>query len=129
MKDGKVAYTHAYGLARIEPPLPATPAMRYSIGSISKQFTAAAILMLQQDDKLNLNDPVSKYLPELTRANEVTLRMLLAHTSGYQDFWPQDYVMFPMLKDVTADEILNQWAKKPLDSIPEQSGNIRIPTT
>ena len=118
VKDGKVAYTHAYGLARLEPPLPATPAMRYSIGSISKQFTAAAILMLQQDGKLKLDDPVSKYLPELTRANEVTLRMLLAHTSGYQDYWPQDYVMFPMLKDVTADEILNQWAKKSLDFDP-----------
>ncbi len=118
VKDGKVAYTHAYGFARLEPPLPATPAMRYSIGSISKQFTATAILMLQQDGKLKLDDPVSKYLPELTRANEVTLRMLLAHTSGYQDFWPQDYVMFPMLKDVTADEILNQWAKKSLDFDP-----------
>ena len=106
------------GSRRLEPPLPATPAMRYSIGSISKQFTAAAILMLQQDGKLKLDDPVSKYLPELTRANEVTLRMLLAHTSGYQDFWPQDYVMFPMLKDVTADEILNQWAKKSLDFDP-----------
>jgi D-alanyl-D-alanine carboxypeptidase len=118
VRDGKVAYTHAYGLARLEPPLPATPAMRYSIGSISKQFTAAAMLMLQQDGKLSLNDPVSKYLPELTRANEVTLRMLLAHTSGYQDFWPQDYVMPPMLNAVTANEILNQWAKKPLDFDP-----------
>lgn len=118
VKDGKVAYTHAYGLARLEPPLSATPAMRYSIGSISKQFTAAAMLMLQQDGKLSLNDPVSKYLPELTRANEVTLRMLLAHTSGYQDYWPQDYVMPPMLNAVTASEILNQWAKKPLDFDP-----------
>jgi D-alanyl-D-alanine carboxypeptidase len=118
VKDGKVAYAHAYGLARLEPPLPATPEMRYSIGSISKQFTAAAILLLQQDGKLNLNDPVSKYLPDLTRANEVTLRMLLAHTSGYQDYWPQDYVMPPMLNAVTASEILNQWAKKPLDFEP-----------
>ena len=78
VKDGKIAYTHAYGLARLEPPSPATPAMRYSIGSISKQFTAAAILMLQQDGKLKLDDSVSKYLPELTRANEVTL----AHAAG-----------------------------------------------
>src|SRR4051812_10965958 len=58
VKDGQIAYTHAYGMARLEPPLPATPAMRYSIGSISKQFTAAAILMLQQDGKLKLDDPV-----------------------------------------------------------------------
>ena len=118
VKDGKVAYTHAYGLARLAPPLPADPSMRYSIGSISKQFTAAALLMLQQDGKLKLDDPVSKYLPKLTRANEVTLRMLLSHTSGYQDFWPQDYVMTPMLKSVTSGEILDTWAKKPLDFDP-----------
>jgi D-alanyl-D-alanine carboxypeptidase len=118
IKDGKVAYTRAYGLARLTPPLAAEPSMRYSIGSISKQFTAAAMLMLEQDGRLKLDDPVSKYLPELTRAREVTLRMLLAHTSGYQDYWPQDYVMPPMLKSVTTTEILNQWAKKPLDFDP-----------
>ncbi len=118
VKDGKVAYTHAYGLARISPPLEAAPPMRYSIGSISKQFTAAAMLMLQQEGKLSLDDPVSKYVPDLTRGNQVTLRMLLAHTSGYQDYWPQDYVMPPMLKSVTANEILDGWAKKPLDFDP-----------
>lgn len=118
VKDAKVAYTHAYGLARLSPPLPAEPSMRYSIGSISKQFTAAALLLLQQDGKLQLDDPVSKYLPGLTRANEVTLRMLLSHTSGYQDYWPQDYVMTPMLKSVTSSEILDTWAKKPLDFDP-----------
>lgn len=118
VKDGKVAYTHAYGEARLKPALAAEPAMRYSIGSISKQFTAAGLLMLQQDGKLSLDDPVAKYLPELTRAKEVTLRMLLAHTSGYQDYWPQDYVMPPMLQSVTSTEILDQWAKKPLDFDP-----------
>ena len=59
--------------------------MRYSIGSISKQFTAAAILLLEQQGKLSIDDPVSKYIPDLTRANEVTIRMLLSHTAGYQD--------------------------------------------
>ncbi|HVJ09348.1 MAG TPA: serine hydrolase domain-containing protein [Acidisarcina sp.] len=118
VKDGKVAYTHAYGLARLSPPLSAEPSMRYSIGSISKQFTAAALLLLQQDGKLKLDDPVAKYLPGLTRANEITLRMLLSHTSGYQDYWPEDYVMTPMLEPVTSKEILDTWAKKPLDFDP-----------
>ncbi len=118
VKDGKMVYTHAYGLARVSPAQPAAPSMRYSIGSISKQFTAAAMLLLQQDGKLTLDDKVSKYLPELTRANEVTIRMLLSHTSGYQDYWPQDYVMPPMMKPVTSEEILNTWAKKPLDFDP-----------
>ncbi len=61
--------------------------MRYSVGSISKQFTAAAILLLEQQGKLSIDDPVSKYISDLTRANEVTIRMLLSHTAGYQDFW------------------------------------------
>ena len=67
--------------------------MRYSIGSISKQFTAAAMLLLAEEGKLSLDDRSSRCLPGLTRANEVTVRQLLSQTSGYQDYWPQDYVM------------------------------------
>jgi len=118
VQNGKLAFAAAYGMARLQPPSAATPEMRYSIGSISKQFTAAAILVLQQQGKLRLDDPVAKFLPDLTRANEVTLRMLLSHTSGYEDYWPQDYVMPPMLKATTAQELLDAWAKKPLDFDP-----------
>jgi CubicO group peptidase (beta-lactamase class C family) len=74
--------------------------------------------MLQEEGKLSLDDPVSKYFPDLTRADEVTIRQLLSHTSGYQDFWPEDYVMTPMLKDITDQQILDTWAKKPLDFEP-----------
>ena len=102
VQHGKLVYTHAYGCARLAagsaPAVPATPDMRYSIGSISKQFTAAAILMLQQEGKLSLDDPVGKYIPGLTRGNEVTIREILSHTSGYQDYWPEDYVMTTMLR-------------------------------
>lgn len=118
VKDGQVAYVKAYGDARIEPKLPATTAMRYSIGSVSKQFTAAAILLLQEQGKLSLDDKVAKYIPNLTRANEVTIRQLLSHTSGYQDYWPQDYVMKPMLEPTTAEKIMDGWARKPLDFEP-----------
>ena len=118
VKDGRIAYLQAYGQARISPPMEATPQMQYSVGSISKQFTAAAVLLLAQDGKLTLNDPVAKYLPDLTRANEVTIRMLLSHTSGYQDYWPEDYVMTSMTVPTTAQHILDVWAKKPLDFDP-----------
>lgn len=118
VQHGQLIYTHAYGKARLQPELDATPDMRYSIGSISKQFTAAAMLLLEEEGKLSLNDKVGKYLPQLTRANEVTLRMLLSHTSGYQDYWPEDYVMPPMLKPTTSDQILKTWAEKPLDFDP-----------
>jgi CubicO group peptidase (beta-lactamase class C family) len=116
--SGKVAYVKAYGKAQLNPPVEATPQMRYSIGSISKQFTATAILMLQQQGKLKLDDPVSTWLPQLTRANEVTLREILSHTSGYQDYYAEDYSMLQMKNPTTADAILDNWGKKPLDFDP-----------
>lgn len=118
VKDGRIAYVKAYGKARLEPATAARPDMRYSIGSISKQFMAAAILLLVQDGKLSLDDKVGRYLPDLTRADEITIRQLLSHTSGYQDYYPLDYVAPFMKEPVTADEILKRWAGKPLDFDP-----------
>jgi CubicO group peptidase (beta-lactamase class C family) len=118
VKDGQIAYVRAYGAARLEPFVSARPEMRYSIGSISKQFTAAAVLMLAEQHKLSLDDPVSKYIPHLTRGREVTIRQLLSHTSGYQDYWPQDYVPPFMRQLVTAEKIIDLWARKPLDFDP-----------
>jgi CubicO group peptidase (beta-lactamase class C family) len=118
VRDGKIEYTKAYGTARLASAMPAAPTMRYSIGSVSKQFTATAILLLAERHNLSLDDRVGRWLPELTRANDVTIRQILSMTSGYQDYWPQDYVMPPMLKPVTAQQIVNEWAKKPLDFEP-----------
>jgi CubicO group peptidase (beta-lactamase class C family) len=118
VKDGEIAYVNAYGTARLSPALPASPTMRYSIGSVSKQITATAVLLLAEQHKLSLNDKVSRWLPKLTRANEVTIRQLLSMTSGYQDYWPQDYVMPPMLVPTTAQKIIDEWARKPLDFEP-----------
>jgi D-alanyl-D-alanine carboxypeptidase len=116
--NGEIAYTNAYGTARLDPPLPANPSMRYSIGSVSKQITATAVLLLAERGKLSIDDKVGKYLPSLTRANEVSIRQILSMTSGYQDYWPQDYVMPPMLQPTTAQQIVNDWARKPLDFDP-----------
>jgi CubicO group peptidase (beta-lactamase class C family) len=118
VKNSQIVYLKAYGDARLEPRSTATPEMRYSIGSISKQFTAAAVLLLQEQGKLSLDDKVARFIPDLTRANEVTIRQLLSHTSGYQDYWPQDYVFPMMLQPVTAQKILDLWARKPLDFDP-----------
>jgi len=118
VKDGLIVYTQAYGDARLQPATPARPDMRYSIGSISKQFTAVAVLMLQDEGKLSIDDKISKWLPQLTRANDVTLREVLSHTSGYQDYWPEDYVMTTMMQPTQADAILKGWGQKPLDFEP-----------
>jgi len=118
VRDGQLAYAHAYGDASLEPRVPARPEMRYSIGSISKQFTATAVLLLAEQGKLSLDDKVSRFLPGPTRAGEVTIRQLLSHTSGYQDYWPQDYVPPFMLQPITAAKIVDLWARKPLDFEP-----------
>jgi D-alanyl-D-alanine carboxypeptidase len=118
VKDGKIAYENAYGWARLDPKTKATSAMRYSIGSVSKQFTASAVLLLAEQGRLSLDDKVARWLPELTRANEVTVRELLSMTAGYQDYWPQDYVFPAMLEPTTPPAILERWAKKALDFEP-----------
>ena len=118
VRHGRVVYANAYGSAKLEPAVKATPDMLYGIGSISKQLTAATILLLQQDGKLSLDDHVSKFIPGLTRGDEITIRELLSHTSGYQDFWPQDYVPPLMQKPISPQGILDHWAKQPLDFDP-----------
>jgi len=118
VKDGKIALAKAYGQARLEPATAATPSMRYKIASNSKQLTATAILLLAEEHKLSLDDKVARFLPDLTRAKDVTIRQLLTHTSGYQDYYADDYVPPSMQKDTTAQGILDGWAKKPLDFEP-----------
>jgi CubicO group peptidase (beta-lactamase class C family) len=118
VKDGKIAYVQAYGDARLEPKTLATSQMAYSIGSISKQFTAAAVMLLQQEGKLSLDDKVGKWLPDLTRANGVTLRQVLSMTAGYQDYAPQDYMIPEWEKPISAQQILDRWARIPLDFEP-----------
>jgi CubicO group peptidase (beta-lactamase class C family) len=118
VKDGRIVYMHGFGLARVQPPLQATAAMAYPIGSISKQFTATAVLMLEQEGKLSLSDPVEKYFPELTRSGEVTILNLLTHTSGYQDYAPQDYTIPAWRLPVDPIKVVREYAGKPLDFDP-----------
>ena len=116
VRRGQIVYEHGYGNGRDS--TPANPAMRYAIGSVSKQFTATAILLLAEAGKISLSDHVSKWFPQLTRANDVTVAQLLSMTSGYQDYWPQDYVFPDMQRPSTAQAIIQRWAAKPLDFDP-----------
>jgi D-alanyl-D-alanine carboxypeptidase len=118
VQDGHVVYTQAFGLARVSPPIPAEASMAYPIGSISKQFTATAILILQQQGKLSLQDPVSKFFPELTRASDVKIINLLTHTSGYQDYAPQDYTIPAWKLPGDPLAVVHEFAGKPLDFAP-----------
>src|SRR5215831_5091270 len=86
VKEGRVISAKGYGLANVELNVPATAKTVYHLASITKQFTAAAIMLLVQDGKLGLDDKISRYL-ENTPANwqAVTVRQLLTHTSGIKD--------------------------------------------
>lgn len=116
VRGGQIVYEQAYGEGRIG--TPAVPSMRYAIGSVSKQFTATAILLLAEEGKLSLDDKVAKWFPALTRAGEISIRQLLTMTSGYQDYWPQDYVFTAMQSATTAEAIMRRWARQVLDFDP-----------
>jgi CubicO group peptidase (beta-lactamase class C family) len=118
VKDGKLVFAKAFGKASLAPERPATTETRYAVGSISKQFTAAAILLAQEQGQLSLEDKVAKYFPDLTRAGDITIRQLLTHTSGYEDYAPQDYIIPDWTHPTTTQTILERWAKKPLNFEP-----------
>jgi D-alanyl-D-alanine carboxypeptidase len=118
VEHGKLVYAKAFGKAALSPDRAADTSTRYFVGSITKQFTAAAILLAAEDGKLSLDDHVAKYYPALTRSAEITIRQLLSHTSGYEDFAPQDYLVPEWTHPMTPDAVIEAWAGKPLDFEP-----------
>jgi len=117
VRGGELVLAQAYGKQSERGGSP-DPQLPYQIASVSKQFTAAALLLLEDDGKLSLDDTVSRYVPGVTGGDRITLRQLLSHTSGLQDYWPQDYSFAAMARPVTPQGILDRWARKPLDFEP-----------
>jgi CubicO group peptidase (beta-lactamase class C family) len=117
VKEGRLVYAQAYGYAEL-PSRKAAPAMAFPIGSVSKQFTASLILLLAQDGKLSLNDKVGRFLPDLSGAQQVTLRQILSHTAGYEDFAPEDYTTPPMTRPTKPEAVVAEWGRKKLDFTP-----------
>lgn len=85
-KKGTILYAHGYGLSNISADLPAQPDTIFEIGSITKQFTAALIMKLQEKGLLHVDDSIAPYLPQYGFPAAITIRMLLTHTSGLADF-------------------------------------------
>jgi CubicO group peptidase (beta-lactamase class C family) len=117
VQGGKIVYARAYGDQGPNLKGPSADA-KYPIASISKQFTAAALLLLEHEGKLSLDDKVAKFLPDVSGADRISIRQLLSHTAGLQDYWPQDYSFAAMEKPVTPQQIVDRWGKKPLDFEP-----------
>ena len=117
VRDGQIVLSRAWGKPS-ETLLQPDAALPYQIASNSKQFLAALLLLLEDDGKVSLDDRVSKWLPELPEGDKITVRQLLSHTSGLQDFWPQDYSFAAMERPVAPMDIVRRWGMKPLDYAP-----------
>jgi CubicO group peptidase (beta-lactamase class C family) len=119
VKDGKTLLDTGFGSADLEWKIPNTPRSKLRLGSLTKQFTAASILLLQERGKLKVDDPICKYLPDAPVAwQKITIYNLLTHTSGipnYTDF--PDYMSLQD-KPVTPTQIIARFRDKPLDFEP-----------
>jgi CubicO group peptidase (beta-lactamase class C family) len=118
VRGDRIIFVGAYGKAILNPPRSATTDTRYDIGSVSKQFTATLILMLADERRLGLDDKVSRYLPDLPEADSVTIRQLLAQTSGYPSYWVVSYVSPAMRRPVAPRVIAMGLANRPLGFAP-----------
>lgn len=111
IKDGQVVLSKGYGLANVEHKVRVTPATVFQSGSIGKQFTAAAVMLLVEEGKVSLEDRINKYFPDVPESwQRITVRDLLAHTSGLGDFAPD----FDLRRDYTEDEFLAAIKSVPL---------------
>lgn len=110
VRDGEVVFTQAFG--------DAAAGSVYNIASVTKQFTAACVLLLARDGKLSLGDRVSRWFPNLTRASDITLEHLLSHTSGYPDYYPLSFADEEKLHDMTPSAIVQRYATQELQFEP-----------
>jgi len=125
VRNGEVVLAKGYGLANVELNVPATADTIFQSGSIGKQFTATLVMMLAEEDKLGLDDPVSKHIPETPAAwKDITVRHLLTHTSGISNAL---YQTMDMRKDYTEDELLKEIMAIPLDFPPGTKWNYSNP--
>src|SRR6185503_2974457 len=118
VKDGEVVLAKGYGKRSLADGRPVEADTLFAIGSVSKQFTCAAVLLLAEAGKLSVWDPVAKYYPNLTRAPDITLLDLMNHVSGYPDYYPLDFVDRRMAKTIQPDALLRQYAGGKLDFDP-----------
>jgi CubicO group peptidase (beta-lactamase class C family) len=111
IKNGEIVLAKGYGLANVEHQVPVKPETIFQSGSMGKQFTATAVMMLVEEGKLSLDDKITKFFPDSPQAwRNITVRHLLTHTSGLGDY-PED---FDLRRDYTEDELVQRIKTVPL---------------
>jgi D-alanyl-D-alanine carboxypeptidase len=118
LRDGKIVFARGYGKSCLDPSTPVGIDTPFAIGSVTKQFTAACVLLLQEQGKLSVRDKVAKYFPHLTRADDITLYDLMTHASGYPDYYPLDFVDRRLTRPIEPDQLLKEYATRKLDFEP-----------
>jgi CubicO group peptidase (beta-lactamase class C family) len=119
VRDGKVVFRKGYGKANLELGVPVEPDMVFRLGSITKQFTAVATLMLAEQGKLSLDDDITKFLPDYpTKGQRITIEHLLTHTSGIKSYTSLPEWLALWRKDLTVKEIIDLFKNQPMDFAP-----------
>jgi CubicO group peptidase (beta-lactamase class C family) len=117
-RDGKVLLSKGFGLADLAHDVPITPTTKFRIGSVTKQFTAAAILKLQEEGKLNVDDKLTKFFPDYPRGDEVTIHHLLTHTSGIKSYTSKPDFMTTATASITSEKLIDSFKNDPFDFDP-----------
>lgn len=117
-KKGKILYRKAFGKANLELDVNMTPENVFQIGSMTKQFTAVAVLMLEQQGKLRVNDPVSKYIKDYPSGDKITIHHLLTHTSGIKDFTKMKGLSTIAQKEMKPEMMVDFFKNEPVDFAP-----------
>lgn len=119
VRNGRVEAVRGYGFADLEHKTPATPDTVYQLASVTKQFTASAVMLLVEEGRIGLDDPIRRHLPNLPEKwQDVTVRMLLNHTSGIPSYTSFPDLMRDPRRRFAPDEVVKTMAEKPLDFVP-----------
>ncbi|MEO6330708.1 MAG: serine hydrolase [Ginsengibacter sp.] len=119
-KDGKVLYRKGFGYENIKNKILITPDTKFRIGSVTKQFTASAILKLQENNLLSVHDKLSKFIPDFPRGDEVTIHELLTHTSGIHSYTSNNDFIHKLTQTISPDSLVNAIKKDPYDFNPRE---------
>jgi CubicO group peptidase (beta-lactamase class C family) len=120
-RGGRIVHAAGYGFSDLENRLPATPETVYRVGSISKQFTAAAVMRLAEEGRIHLDDPLTNYLPDYAAAEDVTIESLLNHTSGIRNYTTMQSWWEKMTTELTPELLVAVFRDEPFDFPPGTS--------
>ncbi len=117
-RKGKIIYEKAFGKANLELNVDMKSNNVFQIGSMTKQFTAVSILILESQGKLSVNDPVAKYIPDYPSGNSITIHHLLTHTSGIKDFTKMKSISDIAQKEMSPKMMVDFFKNEPIDFKP-----------